>query len=133
MNVSLDQAVAVIRTSLEAARKAGMTAAVCVVDSGGHPVAFQRMDGTPFGAAKFAERKAMSSAALGAPTSALAKGLLALPGLLSAAQDGIAFVEGGLPIRLSGELLGGVGVAGGTGGQDESFARAGLAALMSGA
>jgi len=125
--LSHEQAQRMSDAAMRAARSQGVAAVVSVVDAGGHLISLQRMDGAAFGAVRFSERKAMSSAALGAPTGMLAKAVTAMPGLASAMIDGIAFVDGGLPVRFGKQLVGGIGVAGGMGGQDEAIAQAGLA------
>ena len=120
----MSQALDIVAAGADAARASGNAVAISVVDDGGHLLAFQRMDGVPFGTARFSERKAATSAALGAPTAMLADAVAAVPGLMSASFDGVAFVGGGLPLRRSGELIGGIGVAGGPGDVDDRIAHA---------
>ena len=122
--LTLADAAAIIAAGMAAAQTQDCAATLAVVDQGGHLLALQRADGAPFGTVRFAERKAQTSAALGAPTSGLAGAVAAVPGLMSAAFDGIAFVGGGVPLRRDGALIGGVGVAGGLGDQDERIAQA---------
>jgi uncharacterized protein GlcG (DUF336 family) len=124
--VSLEIATQIADSAQSTARSMSVNAVVSIVDKGGHLVLLRRMDGAPFGAVRFSERKAMSAAALGAPTAALAEVLKSLPGLMSAAVDGIAFVGGGHPIIVDGVLSGGIGIAGGFGEQDDVIAKAGL-------
>ena len=128
--ISLADAQSIVSAGEAAARAHGIAVAVSVVDEGGHLVAFERMDGAPFGTVRFSERKAMTSAALGLPTAAMAQAAGAVPGLISAAFDGIAFVAGGVPLVREGALVGGIGVAGGVGDQDHVVATAAHAGLQ---
>jgi uncharacterized protein GlcG (DUF336 family) len=104
--------------------------AIAIVDSGGHLVAFERMDSTQHGSVAVAQEKARSAAAYRRPSKAfqdsLAKGgdgvrVLHLPGAIA--------VEGGLPIIVGGKLVGAIGVSGVTSEQDGRIAAAGLTVL----
>ena len=104
--------------------------AIAIVDSGGHLVAFERMDSTQHGSVAVAQEKARSAAAYRRPSKAfqdsLAKGgdgvrVLHLPGAIA--------VEGGLPIIVGGKLVGAIGVSGVTSEQDGLIAAAGLTVL----
>lgn len=99
-----------------------------VVDDGGHLLYLQRSHDTQWGSVEVAIRKARSAVAFKRPTKAweerLAEGrqgYLKLPGALP--------VEGGLPIRLDGEVVGGIGVSGVRSHQDAQIAQAGVDAL----
>ena len=124
--ITLAEATQLLGACEDSARAEGVAAAMAVVDAGGHLIAFRRMDGAPFGTVRFSERKAASAAALGVPTIGLAQAVTAVPGLISAAEDGIAFVAGGVPLRKDGTLVGGLGVAGGVNEQDHALATAAL-------
>ena len=104
--------------------------AIAIVDSGGHLVAFERMDSTQHGSVAVAQEKARSAAAYRRPSKAfqdsLAKGgdgvrVLHLPGAIA--------VEGGLPIIIGGKLVGAIGVSGVISEQDGRIAAAGLTVL----
>ncbi|MDP3070264.1 MAG: heme-binding protein [Opitutaceae bacterium] len=104
--------------------------AIAIVDSGGHLVAFDRIDSTQYGSVEVALEKARTSAAFRRSTKAfqdmVAAGgeglrILKLPGALP--------LEGGLPIVVGGKLVGAIGVSGVTSAQDGQIAAAGLAAL----
>jgi glc operon protein GlcG len=110
---------------------------IAVVDDGGHLVAFARMDGARPGSATTAQTKATAAASFRQTTGPLpARGepdlllSLGLP-LAAAASGGKATpLAGGVPIVVDGQVIGAVGVGGGTGEQDAEVARAGIQALL---
>jgi glc operon protein GlcG len=126
--------------SLEAARK--MVAAaeaeaernhwrgvVAVVDDGGWVILLERMDHAAMTASvELAENKARSAALFKKPTPALEE---AINHGRYAAITARGFIEmqGGLPILVDGEVIGGIGASFATPEEDEQIAKAGLAAL----
>lgn len=110
----------------------GIRTNVAVADSGGNLAGFLRMPGAFLHSIEIAIDKAYTAAGFGLATGMWRQ---ALAGHSQAVQDGllrrprlVAF-GGGLPIRVNGELLGGIGVSGGSEEQDEQCARAGLLAI----
>ncbi|QDU27779.1 hypothetical protein ETAA8_28700 [Anatilimnocola aggregata] len=111
---------------------------IAVVDDGGHPLAFQRMDGARPASLYTAITKASASATLRAATGPLPPGTkepdvwLNLSLQFAAGQSGgkLTTLKGGVPVIVAGEVIGAVGVGGGTGEQDAEIAAAGIAALM---
>ena len=114
--------------TIEACRAENWNVAVAVVDNHGFLVYFERMDNTQTGSVKIAQIKASAAATYRRPTrafaEAIANGRTAL-----VTFPGIAASPGGLPILKNGKVIGGVGVSGVQGGQDEQCAKAGLAAM----
>lgn len=115
----------------DAAASEGLSVAGAVVDRGGQIVAVARMDGTPICGVPLAIDKAFSAAAMGAPTDAWAESTT--PGHpdwgMSTSLGGRMVVyPGGLPLFWDGELIGGLGVSGGEGHQDKSYAAASVRA-----
>jgi len=111
---------------------------IAVVDEGGHLIAFSRMDGARPASAATAQTKAISAATFRQPSGPSPTGanppdtLLSLA-ITAAAADGggrITALLGGVPIEVEGQIIGAVGVGGGTGEQDAEVARAGIAALL---
>ena len=110
---------------------------VAVVDDGGHLIAFARMDGARPGSVATALTKAASAATMGRPTGPLPPGAatpdvvlsLGLPLAAMAGGGKFTALSGGVPITVDGQVVGAVGVGGGTGEQDAEVARAGIAAL----
>jgi glc operon protein GlcG len=125
-------------TVLGAARKKaaalGLKVNVAVVDDGGHLLAFARMDGARPASAATALTKAVSAATFRQETGPLpARGepdvLLSLS-IQTASGGKITTLKGGVPIVVDGQVVGAVGVGGGTGEQDAEVARAGIRALL---
>ena len=112
--------------------------AVIVLDAGGHPVSFARVDGATIFRHETARAKAMGAIGMGADTRAIAERAKNNPtffqSLAAVVQGNIAFSPGGVVIRDSaGDILGAVGVSGDTGDADEACALAGVAAAGWGA
>jgi glc operon protein GlcG len=136
MNVALPSR---LTLTLEAARLAvaaaerralgeGLSMCIAVVDDGGNLVLFQRIDGTQIGSADVAIGKARTAISFRRPTKVfedrVAEGwnaLLSLPGSIA--------LEGGVPLIVAEQLVGAIGVSGGSPTQDGQVAMAGAAAL----
>jgi len=112
----------------EAARS-GWKVVVAVVDDGGHALLVHRIDGTQSSSVPTAIGKARSAVAYKRPTRMLEeminKGRFSF---LSAGGEPVA-LQGGLPIEIDGQLVGGIGVSGVKASDDEIVAQAGLDAL----
>jgi glc operon protein GlcG len=126
--------------SLEAARK--MVAAaeaeaernhwrgvVAVVDDGGWIILLERMDHAALTAGvELAAGKARSAALFKKPTEALEQAIN--QGRYAAiTARGFIEMQGGLPVVVDGEVIGGIGASFATPEEDEQIAKAGLAAL----
>ena len=113
------------------ARKNNWNVAIAILDDGGHLMHFARMDGaTPANAGIALEkgRTAAISRRSSGKWEEIIKGgrtaMIKMPGILP--------VQGGLPIMVDGNCIGGVGVSGVQSHQDEQIARAGIDALLKG-
>ena len=128
--ITLEQARKAMAAAEADARKNNWNMAIAIVDSGGHMVLFQRMDGTQFAGARIARDKAWSAAAYKRPGKVfqdrLAKGGEELRILQ---LHGVSAIDGGDPIVVDGRLIGGIGVSGGSGEQDGQVSKAGAGAL----
>ena len=100
---------------------------IAVVDDGGHLIALERMDGAMPKTAEIAFHKAHSAAVMRMPTKTLEDLAKDRPGVLT--MPGVIRVQGGLPIKIGADCLGGVGVSGVASHQDEQVAAAGIASL----
>lgn len=114
-----------------------LTVNIAVVDDGGHLLAFARMDGGRPASAVTAQTKAISAATYRQDTGPLppsgAPDLLLNIALGASASVGgarITPLRGGIAIVVDGQVIGGIGVGGGTGEQDAVVARAGLDAIL---
>jgi uncharacterized protein GlcG (DUF336 family) len=128
--IPLAEARRVLAAAQAEAVKNKWSVAIAVVDSGGHLVAFERMDTTQHGSVDVAQEKARTSVAFRRPSKAfqdtIAAGgdgmrMLKLPGALP--------IEGGLPLMMGGKIVGAIGVSGVTSAQDGQIAAAGSAVL----
>jgi glc operon protein GlcG len=126
---------------LAAAKRKAVTmdakANIAVVDDGGHLLAFARMDGARPASAYTAQTKAATAATFRQETGTLPpKGepdlLLNLSLQNAAAASGGKFttLKGGVPVVVDGQVVGAVGVGGGSGDQDAEVAKAGVQALL---
>lgn len=112
-----------------AAAKNGWRVVIAVVDDGGHALLVQRIDGTQSSSVPTAMGKARSAVAYKRPTRILEEMInQGRYSFLSAGGDPVA-LQGGLPIEIDGQLLGGIGVSGVKASDDEIVAQAGLDAL----
>jgi uncharacterized protein GlcG (DUF336 family) len=128
--ITLEQARKVMTAAEAEARKNKLNLSIAIVDTGGHMVLMQRMDGAFFASAKVAGDKAWSAAAYRRPGKAF-QDRLATGGaeVRILRLQGASPIEGGDPILVDGKVVGAIGVSGGSGEQDGVVARAGLNAL----
>jgi glc operon protein GlcG len=120
-----------IEAAREQAQKLGIAVNIAVVDAGAELLAFSRMDGAPLLSGEIARNKAYTAVAFGRPTAdwypmianepALLHGIVHTPRLI--------IFGGGLPVRVNGAVVGGIGVSGGSAEQDVACAQAGLQAI----
>jgi glc operon protein GlcG len=130
-----DGAKRMMTTAISAAREAGIAVSVAITDAGGHLVLLERMDGGRFHTVHSATTKAVCAASNKRPTSP--NGAQAQPldvahalGLaLAAGVERWTAMEGGFPVIVDGECIGGIGVAGGDWETDERIARAAIEAI----
>ena len=117
------------------AQETGIAIAVAIADAGGHLVVLERMDGGRFHTVHSATTKAVCAASSRRATSA--QGSQAQPldvahaiGLaLAAGPERWTALEGGLPIIVDGECIGGIGVSGGDWETDVCIAREAVEAI----
>ena len=107
----------------------GWKVVIAVVDDGGHVLLVHRLDGTQSSSVPTAMGKARSAVAYKRPTRILEEMInQGRFSFLSAGGDPVA-LQGGLPVEVDGQLVGGIGVSGVKASDDEIVARAGLDAL----
>jgi uncharacterized protein GlcG (DUF336 family) len=130
--ISLEAAKTIAAPALAEARKNNWLMAVAIVDPAGDLVYFEKMDATQAGSAIVAIDKARSAARFKRPTKAF-QDLLAGggEGLRVLGINGAVPVEGGVPIVIDGQIIGAIGVSGGTSPQDGQCAQAGISAMAS--
>ena len=126
---ALDQtgALTVLQAAKESAQQLNAPSAIAVVDPAGDLLAFQRMDGVRPASADLAIEKARTAARLQRPTAEIEDSInKGRTGFITA---GIAALRGGVPIRVNGEVVGAVGVAGLSKENDAETANTAAAAL----
>ena len=129
MSIGFDAAKKAIAAAEAEAKKNNWPVAIAVVDTGGHLVAFSRLDNTQIGSVDIAIGKAVTANNLKRPTKALQDGIAQGGGNLRLlAVKGIMPLEGGVPIVVDGKIIGGIGVSGVMANQDAEVAMAGAAA-----
>jgi uncharacterized protein GlcG (DUF336 family) len=127
--ISLNRAQAVIGAALTEAKKRNWKMNVAVADSGGHLVAFQRMDGAMLASIKIAEHKARAAATFRRPTKVFEDGVQLMHLNYLLAFDDVIASRGGIPLIEQGKLIGATGCSGGTDSQDEVVSKAGAAVI----
>lgn len=130
--VNLADARRIIEAAEARAAEIGQPMNIAVVDMGGNLVAHIRMDGAWMGSIDISVNKAWTSRAFDIPTKDL--GANSQPGQqfygIHASNHGrVMIFAGGIPLRRGNEVVGAVGVSGGTGEQDQAVAEAGADAL----
>jgi glc operon protein GlcG len=121
----------------EKASELGTKSNIAIVDDGGHLISFARMDGARPASGQTALTKAVSAATFRQETGTLpAKGepdlhlSLSIQNAAAASGGKITTLKGGVPILVDGQVIGAIGVGGGTGEQDALVAKAGIKALL---
>src|SRR5207248_4066412 len=110
---------------------------IAVVDDGGHLLSFARMDGARPASGYTAITKAVTAATFRQETGPLPpKGEpdvllnLSLQNAAAAGGGKLTTLKGGVPVVIDGQVVGAVGVGGGSGEQDAEAAKAGVRALL---
>ena len=118
-----------VQAAIEACKKDGYRVSVSIVDRAGVLRAMGRADGGGSHTVESSRKKAYTAASLRRPTTELADLIAKVP-TLEALRDmnaEILILGGGLPIEISGEVVGGIGVGGAPGAHlDDACAQAGL-------
>ena len=128
--ISLDVAKKVMAGAEAEAVKNKWTMVIAVLDSGGHLVMLERMDGTQLGSIDAAKDKAYSAVLYRRPTKVF-QDLVGQGGanLRLLRLSGSSPLEGGIPILVDGKVVGAIGVSGAASEQDAQVAKAGVDAL----
>ncbi len=133
--LTLDHAQTILAACVAKAAEISSPSSVAVIDDGRELLAFCRMDGALLASPAISQAKAYTARSLGADTRDV--GELAQPGgalfgihtaHLAVGRTLITF-GGGVLVTVGGEVVGAVGVAGGSPDQDHAIAAAGAAAV----
>jgi uncharacterized protein GlcG (DUF336 family) len=128
VNITLEQAERVIEAAKGKANDVGAPMTIAVVDTGGNLVSLERMDNAILASLDIAIGKAYTAVAMKMSTADLAP--VVQPGqplynleIANQPRTLVAF-GGGIPLQANGEVVGAVGVSGGTPDQDQEVAEA---------
>lgn len=128
--LSLELAADIARHAVQQCRKAGYQVSAVVVDRSGAVQVVMRDALASRFTVEIAQKKANAVVLSGVASSTFRKNRADIRAEMNHV-DGILMLEGGLPIRAAGSLLGAVGVSGAPGGdKDEACAAAALAAAQ---
>jgi uncharacterized protein GlcG (DUF336 family) len=130
--MTLAAAQVVVEAARAKAEEIGVRMNIAVVDEGNNLTAFARMDGAWLGSIDIAQNKAYTARSFDMSTKELAP--LCQPnqplfGIHASNQGRLIVFAGGIPLKASGEVVGAVGVSGGSVEQDHEVAEAGVAAF----
>ncbi len=122
-------------TAIDMAGQSGVAISCAIVDTGGHMILLERMDGGRFHTVHSSTTKAVCAASNRRPTTA--KGAVgqdldvshAIGLALAAGPERWTAMEGGVPVLVDGQCIGGVGVSGGDWETDQRIARAAVEAI----
>jgi glc operon protein GlcG len=132
--IGQEQARAAVDAALAHAASIDLRVSVAVVDAAGWDVVVVRGDGAPGFTAGIARVKAATAVVFRRPTGDLADIKATRPDVIDAVADQLPFrpttLRGGLPVvGDGGEVVGAIGISGGTGEQDIEVAEAALGVL----
>ncbi len=128
--ITLEKAHRVIAAGEKKANEIGRPMNIAVVDAGTNLKAFIRMDGAWLGSIDIAINKAFTAKAFDISTREL--GQNSQPGdqffgIHVSNHDRVMIFAGGVPLTVDGQIVGAVGVSGGSGEQDQAVAEAAAA------
>lgn len=132
--LTLATAQALAQSAIAHGEKLGVTLTVTVVDAGGRTVLVNRMDGALLAAIDGSAAKARTAVFFAGATAdfqAAAGPDGPLFTMLDSSHEKLTFVGGGVPITVDGEIIGGIGVGGGTAEEDHQISSAAIAEVLS--
>src|ERR1700719_4523501 len=129
--MTMEKAQGIIGAGIVKAKEIGQAMNIAVVDPGASLTPCVRMDGAWLGSIDIAINKAFTARAFDIST--LELGRNSQPGgqffgIHVSNHDRVMIFAGGIPIQTNGQIVGAVGVSGGSGEQDQQVAEAAVAA-----
>lgn len=128
--ITLKDAKTIIAAAESKAVEIGQPINIAVVDNGGNLIAHERMDGAWIGSIDISIKKAFTSRAFDISTKDLANQCQPsgqFYGIHVSNNGKVTIFAGGIPLKKDGQVIGAIGVSGGSGEQDQSVAEAGAA------
>jgi uncharacterized protein GlcG (DUF336 family) len=130
-DITLAQAQALVDAAQQKAAEIDTLMNIAVVDAGGNLKAVARMDGAWLSSIDISMRKARTARFFDMNTGDI--GALSQPGgplyNIEVSNTGLITFPGGIPLKLNGEVVGGIGVSGSSVEDDHTVAEAGANAL----
>ena len=125
----------IVNAAIEKAKELKQIVSICVVDAGGHLMAFKRMTIGRTHNTLIAQAKARGAAVTTAATGKTARDGSEIPDhqvlaqTLAVGPGWFVSIEGGLPIAVDGQCIGAVGVSGAPSAVDRQIGQAGIDAF----
>src|SRR5271167_4464625 len=128
--MTMEKAQGIIGAGIVKAKEIGQPMNIAVVDAGANLTAFARMDGAWLGSIDIAINKAFTARAFDITTRDL--GSNSQPGnqffgIHTSNHGRVMIFAGGVPLKVDGQVVGAVGISGGSGEQDQAVAEAAAA------
>ena len=112
------------------AQRGGWKVVIAIVDAGGHAIMVHRIDGTQWSSVDTAVGKARAAVAWKRPTRVLEESVNNGRFAFISISQGMALLQGGVPLEIDGQVIGAIGVSGVKASDDEIVATAGIRALQ---
>ncbi|TLY37565.1 MAG: heme-binding protein [Nitrospirae bacterium] len=120
----------ILSAAVAKANEIGVPMGISVVDAGGNLLGFIKMDGAFIHTNHTSFSKAYTAASIRRPSGASGIPANVTTEISSTTGGKFTTLPGGLPIIKEGRLMGGIGVGGGKGEQDEAVAKAGVESIL---
>ena len=130
--ITLEDARRIIAAAETKAKEIGQPMNIAVADAGGNLVAHIRMDNAWIGSVDISIKKAWTSRAFDIATKDLAENSQSgdqFFGIHASNNGKVMIFAGGIPLKRDGQVVGAIGVSGGSGEQDHAVAEVGAAAF----
>lgn len=130
--ITLNEARRVIAAAEPKAEEIGQPMNIAIADAGGNLVTHIRMDSAWIGSIDISIKKAYTSRAFDIATKDLAEHSQSggqFFGIHASNEGRIMVFAGGIPLKREGQVMGAIGVSGGSGEQDHAVAEAGAAVV----
>jgi uncharacterized protein GlcG (DUF336 family) len=130
--ITLEDARRIIAAAETKAKEIGQPMNIAVADAGGNLVAHIRMDNAWIGSVDISIKKAWTSRAFDITTKDLAENSQSgdqFFGIHASNNGKVMIFAGGVPLKKDGQVVGAIGVSGGSGEQDHAVAEVGAAAF----
>lgn len=130
--ITLEDARRIIAAAEKKATEIGQPMNIAVADAGGNLIAHVRMDNAWIGSIDISIKKAWTSRAFDIATKDLAENSQSgdqFFGIHASNNGKVMIFAGGVPMKREGQVVGAIGVSGGSGEQDHAVAEAGASAF----